>query len=260
STTRQFGGTGLGLAICKQLVEMMGGEIGVESESGKGSTFHFRLALPCTDEPAMDETINRNGDPDQTGHELLVPGAEDADRVVRADVLLVEDNHINQRVAAGILRRFGCRVDVAGNGEEAVGRVREKSFDVIFMDATMPVMDGFEATRKIREREESGARTPIVAMTALAMAGDRERCLKAGMDDYIAKPIKSKAIFDALLKYGSGLQGEDEAAPEEPRVIDVNDKPVLNPSKLLDIGDHDEELIRELIDEFMKDTPTLRDI
>ncbi|MCP4693867.1 MAG: response regulator, partial [Desulfobacterales bacterium] len=180
-------------------------------------------------------------------------------RVVGADVLLVEDNRINQRVAAGILGRYGCRVEVVGNGEEAVDRLREKAFDLIFMDAHMPVMDGFEATRKIREREEPGARTPIVAMTALAMAGDRERCLEAGMDDYIAKPIKSKAIFDALLKYCSELQGEDEAAPDEREAIEADAKPVLNPSQLLDIGDSDEELILELIGEFMKDAPVLLD-
>ncbi len=205
----------------------------------------------------------RNGEPDQTDQtdqEAPDPESETTARVLRTAVLLVEDNHMNQRVAAGILRRFGCRVDVAGNGEEAVNRYREKAFDMIFMDAHMPVMDGFQATREIRKREESGTRTPIVAMTALAMEGDRERCLEAGMDDYIAKPIKSKNIFDALLKYRSRRPGEDEAAPEEPDEIEVSDKPVLNPSQLLDVGGHDEELIRDLIDEFIKDAPVLLDI
>ncbi|MCP4688656.1 MAG: response regulator, partial [Desulfobacterales bacterium] len=291
STTRRFGGTGLGLTICKQLVEMMGGEIGVESEVGKGSTFHFRLTFPLADDHVSDEKIKtelsdvsilvvddneltrmialehleswsipcegadsaekaldrlrqaaqeshpfriaiidyfmpgmnggdlanaikadrqisdallillsssmidgkldaatrdhfaasllkpirpslflrtladawrryRYGDAARTERALPPPGPGDAARVVSADVLLVEDNRINQRVAAGILGRYGCRVDVVGNGAEAVDRIRKKAFDLIFMDAHMPVMDGFEATREIREREEPGARSP----------------------------------------------------------------------------------------------------
>jgi signal transduction histidine kinase/CheY-like chemotaxis protein len=388
STTRKFGGTGLGLTICKQLVEMMGGSIGVKSGVDSGSEFLIRFALPLGKEIrpykdidvcnvpilvvdenelrrsivleflqslpiACDEAdcaaeameklkraklrgnpfgiavidyfmvqtdggnlVNRiktddllrdtvlilfsSGgqaselDPSTRAHfsaSLLKPirffpflealssswrafkqglpvdrpeefGKKERNEMVciRATILLVEDSAINKKVALGILRRYGCTVDVVENGKEALACFKEKKYDAIFMDIHMPLMDGFEATRQIRQIESHTLQpgTPIIAMTALAMEGDRQRCQESGMDDYISKPIKSKAILDMLLKYCPECltqTAEDQTSRDE------SDKshalPVLNPSHLLDIGHHDEALIRELVGEFAKEATIL---
>ncbi|MCP4691963.1 MAG: response regulator [Desulfobacterales bacterium] len=406
STTREFGGTGLGLTISKQLVKMMGGAIGVESEPGEGASFFFRLEMRCLEEsepvceittdltrtPILvvdDNKINRiivleylqsleipceaapsaaaglvrmhratrEGRPfgialldyfmpGMNGGELahaikkdkeirdtvlillssgvtpddlppsLAPhfagsimkpirftrllqllsdswegftsagaadqksersGPEAVEETPRvsARVLLVEDNRMNQRVARGILVRYGCRVDLAENGKTALDLFRENAYDIIFMDANMPVMDGFEATRRIREMESvaradntdprrpgdgraPAAGVPIVAMTALVMEGDRERCLRAGMDAYISKPVMSKAVLDILLKFRpTGGPGRKPPATGSPPSGGGQGRaaPVLNTAQLLDISDRDEETIGELITEFMKDAP-----
>ena len=189
STTRRFGGTGLGLSICQRLVELMGGEISAQSEPGSGSTFHFqlpfRLANPAT-----------GAAPPTTGAENQVrPGLR---------ILLVEDNLINQKVASALLKKLGAQVRIAINGAEALNRLREENFDIILMDCQMPVMDGFEATRRLRTGEagEIARHLPIIAMTANAMQGDRERCLAAGMNDYIAKPFSHHDLTDALARWG----------------------------------------------------------
>ncbi|MCP4691172.1 MAG: response regulator, partial [Desulfobacterales bacterium] len=347
STTRKFGGAGLGLAISKQLVEMMGGEIGVTSAPGKGSTFFFRLELPCREEarserdagfhlsgvPVLvvdDNEINRriatrylesrdipcetvsSGEealyalkrarregkpfriavldyfmPVMNGGDLaeaiktdeeirdtvLVllssgapagelnasirahfaanvlkpirihlflqtlleswrrsnegsapPPGERAPRwkkkeeppFINARALLVEDNRMNQRVASGILKKFGCRVDVAENGMAAINLLDGQSYDMVFMDANMPVMDGFETTRYIRRQETGEDRIPIIAMTALAMEGDRERCLDAGMDDYLSKPIQSQAVLSVLRKFCFHREASARPSPADP--------------------------------------------
>ncbi|MCP4687453.1 MAG: response regulator [Desulfobacterales bacterium] len=181
---------------------------------------------------------------------------------INARVLLVEDNHMNQRVAAGVLKRYGCRVEIAENGVGALELLETEAFDVIFMDAHMPVMDGFRATKAIRKQEKGERRTPIVAMTALAMDGDREACLEAGMDDYIPKPISSSAVLSMLLKHCSHDETAEEwmktARPERPEPRE-NDPLLLNPNQLLDISGFDVETIRELINEFMKDAPFYMD-
>jgi PAS domain S-box-containing protein len=186
-TTRQYGGTGLGLAICKRLVELMGGKIGVESRVGEGSKFWFELRLP----------LSANQIEGQQERQKTIPR-----RFENRRILVVEDNAVNQKIAVKLLEKMGCRVDVAGNGREAVEMVRSFPYDLVFMDCQMPEMDGFEATRLIRNWEaNNGKRIRIVAMTAHAMNGDRERCMAAGMDGYIAKPIRAEDLIEVLEEF-----------------------------------------------------------
>lgn len=189
---RLSAGTGLGLAISRELVEMMGGRIGVLSERGLGSTFWFSARF----EPVAPEDRVAAAPPPAVAEPLQLDG----------HVLVVEDNAINREVACAILRRQGLCVSVAENGLQALEKLAAGRFDAVLMDCQMPVMDGFEATRRIRDHERNDAasasrRVPIIAVTANAIAGDRERCLEAGMDDYIAKPFRKAELQVVLAKW-----------------------------------------------------------
>jgi PAS domain S-box-containing protein len=201
STTRKFGGTGLGLAISRQIVEMMGGAIGVESEAGRGSTFWFTVRLGAADPMQVDAGRSAVGSAAPLPPSPAVESPEGGERrgFTGARVLLAEDNPVNQRVAARMLAKLGHRVDVVSNGLEAVEAARRVPYDAILMDCQMPEMDGFEAAGAIR-RSAQGQRVPIVALTANAMAGDRERCLEAGMDEYLAKPVTLEDLRQVLEK------------------------------------------------------------
>jgi PAS domain S-box-containing protein len=184
STTREYGGTGLGLAICREIIERMGGSVGVESKVGKGSTFYFVI-------PSRPVANRDRGEEAPAAVRLDLAG-RDAGRSLR--VLLAEDNEVNQKIARRMLERIGHRVDVVNNGREAIAAIAGNSFDLVVMDCQMPEMDGFTATRMIRELEGEAARVPIVAMTANALSGDRERCVAAGMDGYVTKPVRIEAL------------------------------------------------------------------
>ncbi|MBP1772866.1 MAG: sensor histidine kinase response regulator, and Hpt [Holophagaceae bacterium] len=188
SMARRFGGTGLGLSISKRLVELMGGALTATSEEGVGSQFRIKLSLPTADLPSTAVATLEEWEP------VAVPG--------HLRVLVVEDNAINQRVVTRMIEKLGHRADVAGNGLEALAALGERPYDLVLMDCQMPEMDGFEATRRLRD-PAAGALDPrvrVVALTANAMAGDRERCLAAGMDDYLPKPVQMQALAAVLAK------------------------------------------------------------
>jgi signal transduction histidine kinase/DNA-binding response OmpR family regulator/HAMP domain-containing protein len=377
STTRKYGGTGLGLAICKQLVEMMGGSIHVQSEEGEGSTFYFNLKLPVardiTDDhdkrPDIDiaqirilivddNAINRkvlserldrwninwveassakealkilnhsieknqpfdiaildHQMPDMDGEQLgktikenpllnklilimltsigdrndvnkykkmgfasyltkpikssqlfnelvniwaahinnqenqttIETNALEENSQIDATVLLVEDNTINQKVARQVLVKMGCTVEIRDNGKEGFLAVKSKDYDIVFMDGSMPVMDGFEATAAIREFEGNKKHTPIIAMTAHAMKGDREKCLSAGMDDYISKPIDRNVIYSMLLKYCSKRKTIKEQAEQSVIVKETDD--VLQYNTLLQLAENGFDFFKLILDE-----------
>jgi signal transduction histidine kinase/CheY-like chemotaxis protein len=190
SMTRKYGGSGLGLAICSQLVRMMGGRIWVESEPGRGSVFHFTVQFAPVEAAKIPQSARTVAE--SSGVSRPAPGLR---------TLLVEDNLINRKIAARMLESHGHHVTTAENGREGVDRFRDGGFDAILMDIQMPEMDGFEATRAIRHLEAgTGRRIPIIAMTAHTMKGDRERCLEAGMDGYVSKPIAAEDLRKAILE------------------------------------------------------------
>lgn len=207
STTRKFGGTGLGLAICKQLVELMDGSIGIESQIGVGSTFWFELPLSVIGDSHESPEMRRQS-PTLAAAAVGLKPPVSAPTTLTGHVLVAEDNRINQMYVAELLKHCGCTCDVANNGDEVLEAMQHQRYDLVLMDCQMPEMDGFTASREIRRRfatQELPHPTPIIALTANALTGDRERCLEAGMDDYLTKPLGIHQLRSKLEQYLSTI-------------------------------------------------------
>ncbi|MBF0523622.1 MAG: PAS domain S-box protein [Deltaproteobacteria bacterium] len=244
STARAYGGTGLGLAICRRIAGLMGGSIRAENNppDHRGASFHVTLWMEVGQEIELIE---------QT------PASNPAEHVTKR-ILLVEDNLVNQFITKKLLEKFGQQVEIATDGQQALDRSSSGEFDLILMDVEMPVMDGLDATRAIRETEKTtGKHIPIIAMTAYAMGDDRERCLASGMDDYLTKPINSEKLFEVINKFVS-IPGEQFSRPE---LFGMNDHQAwstgddFNPVELLKRAFNDHDLAKELLRMFLESIP-----
>ena len=241
SMARRFGGSGLGLSICKNLVEMMGGRIWVESEVGQGSTFHVSVRLPLAKELPAEPTAR--GFPALAASTLRI--------------LLVEDNPANQKLAAYILEERGHSVEIASDGYQAIRMAEENSYDVILMDLQMPGMDGAEATKAIRAGEDGQARVPIIAMTAHAMASDRQRCLASGMDGYLSKPIDAHEMIALVENLAAGAAADNAGAASETSLPAEPEEPstsvVFDPGLALQRCLGRPDLLQQILGFFCKD-------
>lgn len=256
SSTRKYGGSGLGIALCKELSEMMGGRMGVESVPGKGSTFYFTAVFALQSQGTIKAVVNS----DQI--------AECTNYLLPADlkVLLVEDNPVNQKVALRMLEKLGNSASLARNGREAIEAVENQQFDIVLMDCMMPELDGFEATKEIRKLGKTIEQPIIIAMTAGILQSEKDFCYAVGMDDYLAKPVKFSSLSSTLARWTIKKRNTLTDVPVESVGEKVADRPVGAADKefilLLDQGrvtelrglsDGDDSLLHELGEMFLRD-------
>lgn len=268
--TRQYGGTGLGLAICKRLVEMMGGSIELKSEEGNGSTFRINLRLTKAEKMEVykynNSTIYEKSNFDDKLEEDDASVIREGGLNDNIRILLVEDNEINIRLFINILKVRGLKCDIALNGIEALAAYEKNKYDIIFMDCQMPMMDGYEATKKIRNTESK--HIPIIAMTAHAMQGDREKCLEVGMDDYLTKPFGFNQVIEMLQKYVKPIYDDrlhnkiNDSSNLNEREVYIKKGSYYDEVLKLAIKElgFEEEFCRELIRDFLKQMREYLDI
>lgn len=240
SVTRKYGGTGLGLTIVKQLVELQDGSISVHSKEGEGSTFTFSIPYKTGKTAVVSENL------------LHKPKSND--QLKYASILLVEDNDINRLYAGSILKMWGCHYETAENGVVALEKIRGHDFDLILMDIQMPVMDGFETTKAIRQGDQKKKRMPIIALTANATQRDFEKCIAAGMNDCITKPFTQDDLFKTLNKY-LGRKLKIKQHPASTKVSSLNHGSAVDLTYLKTVSNNNQEFIQEIVATFLESMP-----
>jgi len=256
SYSRKFGGTGLGLAICKELVSLMNGSIKVEIDMSKGSKFSFSVILKVQKQASFLNALRNKAriaapKQEKSVEDVMVEKALKEQRN-GFKILLTEDNPVNQKVAIKILTQAGFTMEAASNGLEAVNKIASSdSYNLILMDIQMPEMDGFTATQKIRAMNNYGAKIPIIAMTAHAMQGDKDKCIAAGMNDYISKPIRTKELLALIDKWLSVKATTD--VKEETPVVEIKSD-VFDKNHFSEVSLDDPEFQKDLLSTYLNDT------